>query len=164
MKFVLAFVLLIKTFIVYPQKKHSLTIISFKENSNIVDTLLKKEILNSQVPIDIFFTSEKLKLPYYTPTNGIFKNKVQEIECIVHAYKYSKCYKYDSQNRVIEMLVSGSGAIHHFTYKYNKNNQIIEIKDLSDSFIFTYNSDGMISEVTHLDFGVFSKKIIFIYE
>jgi len=150
-------------------KSSRLTVVFFNNqnpNSKItVDTLLKaKEFNLSDTPIDLFFAWKNFHLPYYVPTDGIFKNATKDQECDMKIYPRNvKCYEYDDKNRVIKMNVSGSGTMNNFTYKYNDKNLITEITDIGKKFILEYNADGTLSELRQSD-GVISKKLVFIYE
>lgn len=151
------------------QNKSSKVTVVFFDNQNpnskiTVDTLLKaKEFNLSDTPIDLFFACKNFHLPYYVPTDGIFKNAAKEKECDMKTYPRNvKCYEYDNKNRVIKMNVSGSGTINNFTYKYNDKNQIIEVTDIGTKFILTYNVDGTLSELKQTE--PFNKKLVFSYE
>ncbi len=151
------------------QNKSSKVTVVFFDNQNpnskiTVDTLLKaKEFNLSDTPIDLFFACKNFHLPYYVPTDGIFKNAAKEKECDMKTYPRNvKCYEYDNKNRVIKMNVSGSGTINNFTYKYNDKNQIIEVADIGTKFILTYNVDGTLSELKQTE--PFNKKLVFSYE
>ena len=151
------------------QNKSSKVTVVFFDNQNpnskiTVDTLLKaKEFNLSDTPIDLFFICNNFHLPYYVPTEGIFKNAAKDKECDMKIYpKNVKCYEYDNKNRVIKMNVSGSGTINNFTYKYNDKNQIAEVTDIGTKFMLTYNADGTLSELKQT--RPFNKKLVFIYE
>ena len=149
-------------------KKSKVTVIFF-DNQNpdfkiITDTLLKSKKINfSTTPIDIFFVSRNFKLPYYVPTNGIFKNTAKDKECDMKIYpKTMKCYEYDDKNRVIKMTVHGSWTMNNYSYLYNDKNQIIEVSYSSTKFQLTYNVDGTLSELKQT--RPFDKKLVFVYE
>ncbi len=151
------------------QNKSSRVTVVFFDNQNpnskiTVDTLLKaKEFNLSDTRIDLFFACKNFHLPYYVPTDGIFKNAAKEKECDMKIYPGNvKCYEYDNKNRVIKMNVSGSGTINNFTYKYNDKNQIIVVTDIGTKFILTYNADGTLSELKQNE--PFNKKLVFSYE
>ncbi len=132
---------------------------------NTADTLLKaKEFNSSTTPIDLFFTSSNFHLPYYVPTDGIFRNAAKDKECDMKIYPANvKCYEFDSENRVVKMTVNGSGTMNNFTYVYNDSNQIVEITDMGEKFSLDYNADGTLSQLRQSD-GVISKKLVFVYE
>jgi hypothetical protein len=150
-------------------KSSRITVILFdNQNPNLkvtVDTLLKSRAVTcSDTPIDLFFASHNFHLPYYVPTDGIFKNAAKDKECDMKIYPATvKCYEYDNKKRVIKMTVNGSGTTNNFTYKYNDKNQIIEIADVGTRFILVYNSNGTLSEIRQSD-GVINKKLVFIYD
>ena len=152
------------------QNKHSkVTVVAFdNQNRNLkvtVDTLLKSKELNlSDTPIDLFFAHQNFHLPYYVPTDGIFRNATKDKECNMKIYPATvKCYEYDEKKRVIKMTVNGSGTMNNFIYKYNDKNQTTQITDMGTNFILTYNADGTLSELRQSD-GVINKKLLFIYE
>jgi hypothetical protein len=152
------------------QNKHSkVTVILFdNQNPNLkvtVDTLLKSKELNfSDTPVDLFFAHQNFHLPYYVPTDGIFKNATKNKECDMKYYPaIVKCYEYDEKKRVVKMTVNGSGTMNNFIYKYNDKNQVMKITDAGTKFILTYNADGTLSELRQSD-GVINKKLVFIYE
>lgn len=151
------------------QHKQSRLTVVFFDNQNpnskvTVDTLLKsKEFDFSVTPIDLFFVSKSFHLPYYTPTDGVFKNAAKDKECDMKIYPANvKCYEYDDKKRVVKMTVSGSGTMKNFSYKYNDNSQIIEISDMDTKYILEYNADGTLSELRQSD-GPIHKKLVFIY-
>lgn len=145
-----------------------LTVIFFDDqnpNSKVtVDTLLKARQVNlADTPIDLFFACKNFHLPYYVPTEGIYKNAAKDKECDMKIYPRNvKCYEYDEKNRVTKMTVNGSGTMNNFTYLYNEKSQITEIKDMGSKFELTYNSDGTLSELKQT--SPFNKKLVFIYE
>ena len=151
------------------QNKHSkVTVVSF-DNQNVnfklvIDTLINaKEVNFSDTPIDLFFASEYCHLPYYVPTDGIFKNTAKDRECDMKIYPANvKCYEYDEKKRVVKMTVNGSGTMNDFTYKYNDKDQIIGVDDFGTKFILEYNVDGTLSELKQSD-GAFNKKLVFYY-
>ena len=149
-------------------KSSRITVIFFdNQNPNLkvtADTLVKaKEINFSNTPIDLFFASHTFHLPYYVPTDGIFKNAAKDKECDMKIYPaIVKCYEYDDKKRVIKMTVNGSGAANNFTYKYNDKNQIIEVAEIGTKFILVYNPNGTLSELRQSD-GLLNKKLVFIY-
>lgn len=129
------------------------------------DTLLNaKEIDLSVTSIDLFFTWKNFQLPYYVPTDGIYKTAAKEKECDAGKYPATlKCYTYDQKNRVIKMTVAGSGTMKNFTYSYNDLNQITGITDFGTNYSMTYNKNGALTELRQSD-GVISKKLVFSYE
>ncbi|MBL0183911.1 MAG: hypothetical protein IPP96_17140 [Chitinophagaceae bacterium] len=154
----------------FGQRKGSKVTVIFFDNQNpnlkvTVDTLLKRKYFNfSEIPIDLFFASSNFHLPYYVPTNGVFKNAAKDKECDMKVYPATvKCYEYDDKKRVVKMTVNGSGTINNFTYKYNDKNQITEINDLGTKFFLVYNHDGTLAELLQSD-GVLNKKLVFIYD
>jgi len=150
---------------------HKKLTVIYYNNQNItltvnVDTVLKaKQIDLSKTAIDIFYCNEHFHLPYYVPTNSIYKNAAKDKECNMKIYPATvKCYTYDSKKRVIKMTVSGGGTENSFTYKYNDKNEVIEITDYGDDkFTIAYNPDGSIAELKENDLGA-EKKLVFIYE
>ena len=152
------------------QNKVSKVTVIFFDNQNsglnvTIDTLLNAEEVNIlTTPIDIFFVSRNFQLPYYVPTDGIFKNAAKEKECDMKIYPANvKCYEYDDKNRVIKMTVNGSGTMNNFIYLYNDKNQITQVTDNGIKFIFKYNVDGTISECRQSD-GIVNRKLVFVYE
>lgn len=129
------------------------------------DTLLSaKEIDLSVTPIDLYFTWKNFQLPYYVPTDGIYKNVAKDKECDPGRYPATiKCYTYDQKNRVIKMAVTGSGIMKNFTYSYNDLNQITGITDFGTNYSMTYNKNGTLREFRQSD-GVINKKMVFSYE
>lgn len=129
------------------------------------DTLLNaKEIDLSVTPIDLYFTWKNFQLPYYVPTDGIYRNAAKNKECNQNSYlAIVKCYEYDNKNRVSKMSVNGSGTTNNFAYLYNDQNQITGVTDFGTSFSLTYNKKGALSELRQSD-GVLSKKLVFSYE
>jgi hypothetical protein len=151
------------------QGKVSRMTVIFFDNQNpnsklTVDTLIKAKGFNfSDTPIDLFFTSRNFHLPYYVPTEGIYKNAAKDKECDMKIYPATvRCYEYDDRKRVVKMTVSGSGTMNNFTYKYNDKNQITEITDFGTKFTLTYNNDGTLSELKQTI--PFDKRLIFVYE
>lgn len=152
------------------QNKASKVTVIFFDNQNLnfeitIDTLLKAKKINfSATPIDLFFTWSNFHLPYYVPTDGIFKNVSKDRECDMKIYPaIVKCYEYDDKKRVVKMSVNGSGTTNNFIYLYNDKNQIIEITDSGTKFTLAYNADGTLSELKQTD-GVINKKLAFVYE
>jgi YD repeat-containing protein len=142
--------------------------ILFYDNQNpglslTIDTLRKKVDLTA-TSIDLFFCHKNFDLPYYVPTDGIYRNVAKEKECNMRIYPATvKCYEYDSQNRVSRMTVSGSGTENNFTYKYNDKNQIIELKDYeTDIYKLRYNADGTLAELARQS-GSIEKRLVFFY-
>jgi len=129
------------------------------------DTLLSaKEIDLSVTPIDLYFTWKNFQLPYYVPTDGIYKNAAKDKECNQNSYPaIVKCYEYDNKNRVSKMSVNGSGTTNNFTYLYNDQNQIAEITDFGTNYSLTYNKNGALREFRQYD-GVINKRLVFVYE
>ncbi len=166
--------LLLLTFILFVlsacrQNKHSKVTVIFFDSQNpnfkvTVDTLLKaKEFNFSDTPIDLFFACNNFRLPYYVPTDGIFKNAAKDKECDMKIYPADvKCYEYDAKKRVVKMTVNGSGTTNNFKYKYNDKNQIIEITDNGTKSILEYTADGNLSELRQSD-GIINKKLVFIF-
>lgn len=152
------------------QEKVSKVTVVFFDNQNpnykiTSDTLLKAKKINfSATPIDLFFTCSNFHLPYYVPTDGIFKNATKDKECDMKTYPATvKCYEYDNKKRVTKMTVNGSGTMNNFIYSYNDNNQITQITDNGTKFILQYNANGTLSELRQTD-GVINKKLAFVYE
>lgn len=151
------------------KNERKLTVILF-DNQNpglslSVDTVMKaKQFDLTTTDIDLFFCSNFFHLPYYVPTDGIFKNNTKDKECDMKIYPATvKCYEYDKKNRVIKMSVNGSGTTNNFSYKYNDKNQITEITDNGDKYFLTYNPDGTISELRKSDMDI-KKRLVFIYD
>ena len=161
----LVFTLILVT--TFGQTKHSKVTVILFDNQNpcfkvTVDTLYKaKEFNLSHTPVDLFFTHSNFHLPYYVPTDGIFKNVAKDKECDMKIYPATvKCYEYDNKNRVIKMTVDGSGTMNSFAYQYNTKNT--QIDDRGTKFILSYNPDGTLSELEQRD-GTINKKLVFIY-
>lgn len=129
-----------------------------------IDTLLKMKELNfSETPIDVFYASQEFHLPYYVPTDGIFKNAAKSNECNMSVYPATvKCYKYDSKNRVVEMSINGSGTMNHFFYTYNKKDQIVKITDMGSNYTLHYDSANNLSQLIESN-GTVTKKLVFTY-
>ena len=151
------------------QKKHSrLTVVSFDgQNQDFklkIDTLVKmKETDFSITPIDVFYSSKQFHLPYYVPTDGIFKNAAKSQECNMTVYPANvKCYKYDSKNRVVEMSVNGSGTMNHFLYTYNDKDQIVQITDMGSNYTLHYDAANNLSQLIQRN-GTVTKKLVFTY-
>lgn len=152
------------------QNKVSKVTVIFFDNQHpnakiTIATLLKTKKINFlATPIDLFFTCSNFHLPYYVPTDGIFKNAAKDKECDMKIYPANvKCYEYDVKKRVFKMTVSGSGTMNNFMYLYNNKNQIIEVNDGRIKFIMDYNADGTLSELKQSD-GLINKKLVFVYE
>ncbi|THU37975.1 hypothetical protein FAM09_14905 [Niastella caeni] len=149
-------------------KSKRLTVIYFDDqnpNSKVtIDTLLKAKKINvADTPIDLFFACKNFHLPYYVPSDGIYKNAAKDKECDMKIYPRNvKCYEYDNKKRVTKMTVKGSGTMNNFTYLYNDKSQITEITDMGSKFEFTYNTDGTLSELKQT--SPFNKKLVFVYE
>jgi YD repeat-containing protein len=143
-------------------------IIYVNENSGFfasIDTLLNKEQLHLEKnPVDLFFCHTNFKIPYYIPTDGIYRNAAKDKESDWNSYPNTvKCYEYDNQNRVIRMKVDGSGTMNDFTYQYNDKNQITGLKDYeSDIYKLTYNNNGTLAELTRQN-TVSTTRLVFIY-
>ena len=150
-------------------KKRKVTVILY-DNQNpgfslSVDTVMKaKEIDLTTTSIDLFFCNNFFHLPYYVPTDGIFKNISKDKECDMKIYPATvKCYEYDTKNRVVKMTVNGSGTMNNFSYKYNDKNQITEITDNGgDKYSIFYNSEGTISELRKIALQI-EKRLVFSY-
>jgi len=135
-------------------------------NATSSDTLLSNKRTNiSKTKIDVFYCNLNFKLPYYTPTDGIYKTGSKHKECNNSIYPFTvKCYAYDSKNRVVKMTVSGSGTEKIYTYNYDNKNQITEIGDTGQKLLsILYNNDGTISELKEQFLG-FERKLVFIYQ
>ena len=145
-----------------------MTVVSFDNENKYfklkIDTLLKmKEVDISETPIDVFFSCQKFHLPYYVPTGGIFNNAAKSKECDMSIYPANvKCYKYDSENRVVEMSVNGSGTMNHFFYTYNKKDQIIQITDMGSKYTLHYDAANNLSKLIQSN-GPVTKKLVFTY-
>jgi YD repeat-containing protein len=134
-------------------------------HSLTIDTVMSSKRFDlATTNIDLFFSNNFFQLPYYVPTDGIYRSKEKDKECDMKIYPATvKCYEYDNKNRVIKMTVEGSGTTNNFSYKYNDKNQITEITDNgSDKYILTYNSDGTISELRKKELQI-EKRLVFIY-
>jgi len=150
-------------------KSSKVTVVLFdNQNPNFIvtiDTLFKAQEQNlADTPIDLFFSCKNFHMPYYVPTDGIYKNTAKEKECDMKFYPANvKCYEYDDKKRVIKMSINGSGTMNNFRYVYNDKDQVVEINEMGKKFVLEYNANGMLSELRQSD-GVISKKLVFIYK
>ncbi len=151
------------------QNVRNVTVILF-DNQNpglslSIDTVMKAKQFNlTTTSIDLFFCNNFFHLPYYVPTDGIFKTIAKDKECDMKVYPATvKCYEYDNKKRVIKMTVEGSGTSNNFSYTYNNKNQITEITDHgSDKYFILYNPDDTISELRKKSLQI-EKRLVFIY-
>ena len=129
-----------------------------------VDTLMRaKQIDLDTAEIDLFFCNKYFKLPYYVPTEGIYRNIAKDKECNMENYPGRvKCFGYDNKNRVVKMTVNGSGTMNNFNYSYNDKNQITAITDNGSNYRISYNSDGTIAELINNSQQI-EKRLVFIY-
>ncbi len=170
MRKLLLLILTISFLTVSGQNKLSKLTVILLDNQNpnsflTKDTLIKSRMVNiAMTPIDLCFTCSNFHLPYYAPTDGIYKNSAKDKECDMKIYPANvKCYEYDDKKRVIRMTVNGSGTMSSFIYLYNNKNQITRITDGATIFILRYNANGTLSELKQSD-GIITKKLVFIYE
>jgi hypothetical protein len=151
------------------KNKRKVTVILF-DNQNpgfslSVDTVMKaKQIDLTNTSLDLFFCNNFFHIPYYVPTDGIFRNASKDKECNMRIYPATvKCYEYDTKNRVVKMTVDGSGTMNNFSYKYNDKNQITDITDFGGvKYSIIYYSDGTISELRYNSLQI-EKRLVFIY-
>lgn len=129
-------------------------------------TIVKDSIISPESTIiDLYFCSKVAHLPYYLPTNGIFRDSTKDNECNLEIYPSNvKCYEYDNKGRVLKMSVNGSGTMGDWTYKYDSLDRIIEIKRFSTIYTAHYMGDFHLFTELLVDGGTIQKKIEFIYE
>jgi len=151
-------------------KKLAVTVILFDSNlpngkKMVQDTLMNdKEIDTAATSVDMYFTKKYFHMPYYVPTDGIYKNEAKNSECDMKLYPNTvKCYRYDSKDRVIKMNVSASGTMNNFTYQYNSKDQITGINDIGARYQLNYNSDGRLSELIYFYGEIITKRLMFSY-
>lgn len=110
----------------------------YQKDKWITKEIVKDTIINSTV--DIYTIQSLIKTPYYLPTNGFFKDSVKNRECDMGIYPQNvKCYEYDSLDRVTVMNISGSGVVNEFHYKYDNENNVSIIRDISGEYKINYN-------------------------
>jgi hypothetical protein len=135
--------------------------ISPDKSTNISDAIPDIEMKNDTVyipfrtrqrvgKIDIYYFSKKFRIPYYLPTNGIFRDFTKDNECNWDKYPATvNCYTYDPKNRVIKMDINGSGVMDAHTYSYDENDNITCIHDIFDKYIYLkYNRNGSLEKMT----------------
>jgi YD repeat-containing protein len=129
------------------------------------DTLINSQTIDlSEVKIDAYFCWRSFRMPYYMPTNGIFKDSVKVSECNWSIYPRTvKCYQYDSRGRVISMQIEGSGVTKSCNLIYDGNDRIVEITCHFEKYKMTYNSAGNLLAMT-IESGDTQKRLEFIYE
>jgi YD repeat-containing protein len=128
------------------------------------DTLVKSQVVDlSKNRIDVFFCYKNFNIPYCVPTKSIYRDSIKETECNWKIYPNTvKCYDYDAKNRVIKMQVEGSGTAGSHTFKYDHQDRIIEMQGHSDIYKMTYDMDGNLLLMTVNDGGL-QKQLTFIY-
>lgn len=141
------------------QKDHYEMTVILSDKKNSFSEWTQKTIITDSVisidstVIDIYFSNKIVQLPYYLPTNGIFRDSIKDRECDLKIYPANvKCYEYDNLQRVIKMSVDGSGTMGFRTYKYDSLNRIIEIKRNSVTYLIKYlKNSRFLTELTVSD-------------
>lgn len=130
------------------------------------DTLINSETVDlTETKIDVYFCWRNFHIPYYLPTNGIYKDSIKYKECAWTKYPANvKCYGYDEKGRVARMNIEGSGTTSFQTFLYDKNDKITSITDNSlSTYKMTYDNKGNLITMTFGD-GVLQKRLVFIYK
>ncbi len=125
------------------------------------DILIKDSIISiDSALIDFYFLNKVTHIPYYLPSNGIFRDSIKDDECKIDTYPADvKCYEYDEKNKVKKMSVNGSGSMGDWTHKYDSLDRIVEIKRFSTTYTAKYMGDlNLLTEVI-VDGGLIQKRI-----
>lgn len=142
--------------------RHNLNIdLKWRQKVFIKDSLIDIR----QAKIDIYFSKKVAQIPYYLPTNGIYKDSIKDKECDIGIYPTNvKCYQYDNENRVQSMNVSGSGTMGTWSYKYDKQDRIIEIEYLGNRYTIQYHEKhGLLKEIVKDLSGNLEERVEFKY-
>lgn len=125
------------------------------------DVLIKDSIVSSNSAlIDFYFLNKITHIPYYLPSNGIFRDSIKESECKMETYPANvKCYEFDEKDRVKKMSVNGSGTMGDWTYIYDSLDRIVEIKRFSTTYSAKYMGDSNLLTEVIVDGGLIQKRI-----
>ena len=135
--------------------------------------LIKDSLIDlKETKIDLYFSQKIAKIPYYLPTNGIYKDSIKDKECnidsfdeSVKSFAFLKCYEYDSKKRVKSINVSGSGTMGTWNYKYDELNRITNIENLGTIYTIKYDDKyGILKEIIKDLPGNFEERIEIMYE
>jgi len=123
--------------------------------------LVKDSIISVELSlIDVYFCNKISRLPYYLPTNGVFRDSIKDNECNMEIYPANvKCYDYDNKGRVINMSVNGSGTMGDWAYKYDSLDRIIEIQRFSTTYTVHYKGNQHLLTELIVDGGAIQKRI-----
>lgn len=105
-----------------------------------IDTLVKDSIITKNTAtIDVYFCRKLIRLPYYLPTNGLFREALKDNECDMSIYpKNVRCYEYDHKGRVSKMSIEGSGTTGYYTYQYDALDRVKKMKRFLTTYKFKY--------------------------
>ncbi|NEQ51686.1 MAG: RHS repeat protein [Leptolyngbya sp. SIO3F4] len=151
-------------------KELKMTVILY-DNQNPNSEWTKKTIVEDSIIttestiIDLYFCNKVADLPFYLPTNGIFRDSLKDNECNLEIYPYNvKCYEYDSKGRVAKMTVDGSGTMGNWVYRYDSLDRITEIERFSTEYTAHYMGNLHLLTELLVDDGIIQKKIEFEYK
>ena len=136
--------------------------VSHYDNLNIDESKWKNEnLINdslidlNEIKVDLYFSQKVTKIPYYMPTNGIYKDTIKDKECNyeispenLRPVAFLKCYEYDNKNRVKSMSINSSGTMGTWNYQYDELDRIINIENLGTIYTIKYDDKyGILKEI-----------------
>ncbi|QXP78759.1 MULTISPECIES: hypothetical protein [Winogradskyella] len=130
--------------------------VSHYDNLNVDESkwkdieLIKDSLTDlKETKVDLYFSQKLAKIPFYMPTNGIYKDSIKDNECDWSSYPANvKCYEYDNKNRVKSMSVNGSGTMGTWNYQYDELDRITNIEYLGTIYTIKYDDKyGILKEI-----------------
>ncbi|MGO4913829.1 hypothetical protein [Leeuwenhoekiella sp. W20_SRS_FM14] len=147
--------------------------VSHYDNRNVDESKWKDiEIIKDsltdlkETKVDLYFSQKLAKIPFYMPTNGIYKDSIKDNECNWNSYPANvKCYEYDNKNRVKSMSVNGSGTMGTWNYQYDELDRITNIENLGTIYTIKYDDKyGILKEIIKDLPGNLEERIEITYE
>ena len=119
-----------------------------------------------ETKVDLYFSQKIAQIPFYMPTNGIYKDSIKDNECDWGSYPANvKCYEYDKKNRVKSMSVDGSGTMGIWNYQYDELDRITNIEHLGTIYSIKYDEKyGILKEIIKNSPGNLEERIEITYE
>lgn len=116
-----------------------LNVISVDTKLEQRDTLLFKCVLKENQIVDLYFSKNKIQIPYYLPTNSFLSDSTKSKECITYEeqilegyYKESRCYIFNKNEEVAFMSISGSGVFANLNYVYDSFGRVVSVEGTSN--------------------------------
>jgi YD repeat-containing protein len=111
--------------------------------------IFERRVDLTKMKVDAYFSHGHFDVPYYMPTNSIYKDSTKDKECNYEVYPATvSCYEYDNKNRVTKMQVEGSGTTGSHTFKYDENDRIVETTQHSKNYKLSYDKNGNLLSIT----------------